>query len=248
MKQINFVMQGKGGVGKSYISASLAQFLIQKHGHEQVRCFDTDPVNQTFSRYTSLNVDLVPIMTEHKSIDTSKFDALIEMLIEDDGIAVIDNGAATFVPLIQYMTEINLMQIFEENGIDVVLHVPICGGQALKDTLSGLDTLINMSETTDIVVWLNNFQGDIEQAGKPFSDFKVVQDNANRIKHVINIPNRNPDTFGKDIRSMTEQSLTFNEVQQSKQFSFIPRQRLRQVQQDIYKQLDCLNQQLTLVD
>lgn len=246
MKEIHFVLQGKGGCGKSFIASLIAQYL-SKHSTE-IQCFDTDPVNQTFSRYAALNVDLVPIMTEHRTIDTSKFDALIETLIEDDGIAVIDNGAATFIPLIQYMTEIDLMSMFEETDIKVYLHVPVCGGQALQDTLSGLGTLINLSKHPKIVVWLNNFQGNINQPGKTFTDFSIYKKHSHRIKVIIDLPNRNPDTFGKDIRSMTEASLTFDEVFCTKQFSLIPRQRLRQVQNDVYLQLNGLHQQLNLID
>lgn len=50
-------------------------------------CFDTDPVNQTFSHYQWLNVQSINILTEHKNIDASCFDALIETLIMHDGLA-----------------------------------------------------------------------------------------------------------------------------------------------------------------
>lgn len=239
MKEIHFIMQGKGGVGKSFIASLIAQYLISSKG--DVQCFDTDPINQTFSRYKALNVDLVPIMTEHRTIDTSKFDALIEVLIEGEGIAVIDNGAATFVPLVQYMMEIDLMSLFAESNIKVYFHVPICGGQALQDTLSGLDALINLNLYPEIIVWLNNFQGNVNQSGRDFTDFKVYINNPERIKIIIDLPSRNPDTFGKDVRTMTEKSLTFNEVFSSNYFSLIPRQRLRQVQQAVFKQLDKIN-------
>ena len=67
MKQIHFVLQGKGGVGKSFVAALLAQYL--KSTGNEVHCYDTDPVNQTFSRYKKLKVEIVKILTEHKSID-----------------------------------------------------------------------------------------------------------------------------------------------------------------------------------
>ena len=53
MKQIHFVLQGKGGVGKSFISAILAQFIAK---NSEVMCYDTDPVNQTFAAFKALNV------------------------------------------------------------------------------------------------------------------------------------------------------------------------------------------------
>ena len=43
MAKIHFVLQGKGGVGKSMIAAVLAQYLTEHD--RQPMCIDTDPVN-----------------------------------------------------------------------------------------------------------------------------------------------------------------------------------------------------------
>ena len=57
---------------------------------------DTDPLNRTLSHYRALNVTGLDIMSE-ASIDPRKFDALMQMLVEDPRHAVIDNGAACFL-------------------------------------------------------------------------------------------------------------------------------------------------------
>ena len=44
---IHIALQGKGGVGKSLISAILSQYLSSKG--QDVYGIDVDPVNQTFS-------------------------------------------------------------------------------------------------------------------------------------------------------------------------------------------------------
>ena len=238
MKQIHFILQGKGGVGKSFIASLLAQFLRdRKKG--QVVCFDTDPVNPTLSRYKQLNVQTVPILTEHKTIDTSRFDSFIEQLIEQDGLAVIDNGAATFVPLLGYITEIDLFSIFKDSDIEVFIHVPVVGGQAFNETLAGFVQIGSLGTDFKLVAWLNEFQGEIEQ-GKSFKDFKAVQHNASKFIGQVTLQNRNPDTFGKDIRRMTEDSITFNQVLEDKSYTLIPKQRLKQVRDDVYRQLDVI--------
>jgi cellulose biosynthesis protein BcsQ len=61
MAKINVVLQGKGGVGKSFIAATLAQYKINK-GHEPL-CIDTDPVNATFAGYKALNVTRLQMYT-----------------------------------------------------------------------------------------------------------------------------------------------------------------------------------------
>ena len=48
MANIHMVLQGKGGVGKSFIAAVLAQFKASKG--QKPLCIDTDPINATFPR------------------------------------------------------------------------------------------------------------------------------------------------------------------------------------------------------
>ncbi|MBK1781603.1 conjugal transfer protein TraL [Advenella sp. WQ 585] len=234
MKAVHFVLQGKGGVGKSYIASLLAQFINQIEF--QAHCYDTDPVNTTFSKYKKLGVEVVNILTEHQSIDASKFDSLIEKIIEKDGVSVIDNGAATFIPLMQYLRENDVVGLLEESGVDVNIHVPITSGQASKDTLTGLITVLQQLNT-HVIVWQNNYWGNVELDGKEFLDWKVYQDNVEQIVGVIQLENLNPDTFGKDIKQMTSEHLTFDEVMQSSNYTLMPKQRLKRVQRDVFNQL-----------
>lgn len=240
MKQIHFIAQGKGGVGKSFIAALLAQYL-HNNTEEEIHCYDTDPVNQTFSRYKSLNVELIHILNEHNNIDSRKFDGLIESLIEKDGIAVIDNGAATFIPLMSYMNENNVIEILQDSGASIFFHVPIQGGQALEDTMLGLSSIIDRLPV-QVMVWLNHHKGEIMIDGKKFNEFRVYENNRNRIAAIIELSNYNPDTYGKDIQTMTEHHLTFAEVQQSTLFHLMPKQRLINVWRDISNQLLNINE------
>ncbi|MDO1509490.1 MULTISPECIES: hypothetical protein [unclassified Neisseria] len=129
MKEVHLIVQGKGGVGKSLTAALLAQYLKAAANEEiPVYCFDTDPVNQTFSRFTALQTEMIKIMTADNIIDTRRFDSLIEKMIEADGMAVVDNGAATFVPLMSYMAENHMDELLKESGVRMILHVPIMGG------------------------------------------------------------------------------------------------------------------------
>ena len=54
MKEVHFIAQGKGGVGKSTIASFLGDYLKAKASGEQLHCFDTDPVNPSFSRFSAL--------------------------------------------------------------------------------------------------------------------------------------------------------------------------------------------------
>ena len=57
--KIHMVLQGKGGVGKSFVAALMAQFL-QDRGRNPV-CIDTDPVNATFAGYSAFGVHAIEL-------------------------------------------------------------------------------------------------------------------------------------------------------------------------------------------
>ena len=88
---VHLSLQGKGGVGKSFIASVLAQYL--RHKGRQVHCVDTDPVNQTFSQYSTLQVCHLKLLNEGR-IDPRAFDCLMERLLTEDGLFVVDNGGA----------------------------------------------------------------------------------------------------------------------------------------------------------
>ena len=72
---IHIALQGKGGVGKSLISAILSQYLSSKG--QDVCGIDADSVNQTFSEYGGLRVECLNLLREG-SIDQREFDLLME--------------------------------------------------------------------------------------------------------------------------------------------------------------------------
>ena len=74
MSTVHFVLQGKGGVGKSLIASLLYQYLHQQG--RAVTGVDTDPVNATFAGYKELSVQVLNIM-EGDDIDQRRFDSLM---------------------------------------------------------------------------------------------------------------------------------------------------------------------------
>ena len=57
---VQLVLQGKGGVGKSFVSAILAQYFRTKSA--PVHCVDTDPINTTFAQYRLLNAEHLKVL------------------------------------------------------------------------------------------------------------------------------------------------------------------------------------------
>lgn len=233
---VHFTLQGKGGVGKSLISSFLAQYLQTVDGCE-VKCVDTDPVNQTLVKYKALNAQYLNLRHESSKIDEREFDKLMERLMTEDGAFVVDNGASSFVPMSNYMIENNVIPMLKDAGREVYIHSVITGGQALMDTLHGFTVLAKQANTGNIIIWLNEFFGAIESNGKTFTEMKAYVDNKDQVKGVVRIAKRNQDTFGKDLELMAAKQLTFAEVINGDEFSLMAKQRIKTVQRDIFDQL-----------
>ncbi len=237
----HLVLQGKGGVGKSLVSSIIAQYLNQKN--YTTICGDTDPVNSTFHQIKGLNVALVPI-TEGGTVIQRLFDPLFESIITAESPVVIDNGASTFLPMLKFLKSNAILDTLEQFGKQTYIHTIITGGQAKDDTANGLLSLIDMVKESGtkakIVVWQNDFWGKPLFDGKPLEDMPWIKKNHDIIQGIITIIDRNSDAFSTDIKIMTENHMTFNEVKQSEEFGLLAKSRIHRVFNDIYVQLDSI--------
>lgn len=208
MAVIHFILQGKGGVGKSMIASLLYQACHRDN--KQVIAFDTDPVNRTFARYKEFTVTEIEIM-KGGDIDPRKFDTLFEALIASpvDSHVIVDNGASSFVALGAYLEQNDVLPALEEEGHKVFFHTVITGGQAVVDTSTGLAELAENFSSTPIVVWLNPFFGAIELSGKTFEEFKVYEQHSDKFHALIRIPDMPKTTFGKDLEELFAKKQSF---------------------------------------
>ncbi len=225
--KVNLVLQGKGGVGKSVI----ASFLTQHYRDHDIApiCVDTDPVNATFAGYSAFDVRRLVLM-EDEDINQRAFDGLIEMIMtsdEPDAVMVVDNGAASFVPLGSYLAGNEAISVLTEAGHEVRLHTVLTGGQALEDTFKGLVSLSHTFPDTPIVVWMNEFFGPLSHNGVSLelsSEYKAL---APRILAQITLPSVKMETFGHDLKQMLAARQTFAEAMASDRYSIMARQRLK---------------------
>jgi len=235
MKKVHFTLQGKGGVGKSFVSSLITQYLTAQS--EPVVAVDTDPVNATLAGYEAFNTQRLELM-EGGSLVERNFDTLIERIVEDDSHFVIDNGAASFIPLSYYIAENDAINVISGHGKQVVIHTVITGGQAMRDTLGGFAQLVEkLPDDARLVVWLNEFFGDIEADGKTFEQMRIYENNRDRVHGVVRIVRQTGSTFGKDVQLMLDSKLTFDEVAASPAFGLMSKSRLAQVKKAIFEQL-----------
>jgi CO dehydrogenase nickel-insertion accessory protein CooC1 len=94
---IHIGLQGKGGVGKSQISAILSQYLSSKG--QDVIGIDADPVNQTVAEYHGLAVSRLDLL-KGGSVGQGEFDLLMERFLTESGTFVVDTGGVHFDSLV----------------------------------------------------------------------------------------------------------------------------------------------------
>lgn len=236
MTKIHMLLQGKGGVGKSFIAATLAQYKESKG--QKPLCIDTDPVNATFHGYKALDVQRLQIM-EDDEINPRKFDALVDLVAEARDAVVIDNGASSFVPLSHYLISNQVPALLAEMGHELVVHTVVTGGQALLDTVSGFAHITSQFPAESLfVVWLNPYWGPIEHEGKGFEQLKAYLANKDRVSAIIQIPALKQETYGRDLSEMLQERRTFAEALAMESLTIMTRQRLKIVKRLLFDQLD----------
>lgn len=236
MKKVHFILQKKGGVGKSVLAGWFSQYLLSIG--EPVEVIDTDPSNATLSGFKALKGQHIQLM-EGSKLNEARFDLLMNRVLQEDSSFVIDCGASSFIPLNNYMIENKVIEMIVDSGKEVYSHIVIAGKSHLLDTLSGFaEMLEQMPHQTKIIVWLNEYFGEIKaEDGTAFEKMNVYLENKHRIYGIVGVPKQNPATFGVDIEKMLTARLTFDEVRQSPEFFVMNKSRVFRVQQEIYRQL-----------
>lgn len=231
---VHFVLQGKGGIGKTLVSSVIAQYINTRFP-DTLKCYDTDQENATLAAYKALNVTAVDVMNEDRTINRKMFDKMMLEILQENKNVVIDNGANTFSPLMSYLMENSFINLLQESGKKVYIHTIIGGGDNLKDTTSGFVSLAKQT-SCPMVIWLNENAswGNTEN----FVQSEVFVKNADNVAGIVLLQGRNSDTFGDDIKRMQKKRLTLDEVKQSEEFNVLERSRLNSVITDLFAKLD----------
>jgi hypothetical protein len=176
---IHLVLQGKGGVGKSIVASWLAEFLIGRG--QPVRCIDGDPVNRSLAQIKALNAEKLDLLNDEGVVMRSRYDALINRFLTEEAVFLVDSGATAFLPFWTFIVESDVISSLRAAGRRVYIHIPISGGDMLNDTLLGFKTLAETAAEKSLVVWVNEYFGEIERDGKTFDQMQVFLDNREKV-------------------------------------------------------------------
>jgi hypothetical protein len=108
----------------------------------------------------------------------------------------------------------------------------------MVDTLNGLLSISRTLNTRSLVVWLNEYFGEVAEGGRGFEDFAIIQEILPKVLGWVRLPERTKATFGADVQKMQLQNLTFAEAIES--FPLVSKQRLQIIRREAFDQLDKL--------
>jgi hypothetical protein len=231
---VHWMLQGKGGVGKSTCSAFLLQYLLDRG--IPVEGIDTDPVNRTFRSYQRLPVDAIEIL-EKEEINPRAFDLVVERVLSEKKHYVIDTGASSFIALWKYLHNSRIFPLLRGHDRRALVHTVVAAGGALMETMAGLKALAATSPERNLVVWINEHEREAERAGLKVTDMAAYQESAEKIVGTVLVPLPSA-VYKQDIAQMIEGRKTFEEAIESTEFGIVPRMRLATFRDEVWANLD----------
>jgi len=243
MKTIYFTLQGKGGVGKTLSSSYLQQYLISiSDKKSKIVGIDTDPNNTSFSSIKKLKVKFLPLFEENQKINERNFDKMIELFYNNtDTTFIVDNGATSFLPLINYLVDNHIMEMLEEK-FNIIIQIPITGGQAQDDTLNGMSYIINTfkgNKNVKFNIWINQYFGKVStEETAEFEAFKIYKQYKEEINGLLYLDQVNEKTYGVDLEKMHKAKLTFEEIALDPNFTLMEKQRLSSYKKKLFEMME----------
>lgn len=239
MALINMTLGTKGGIGKSFVAALLAQYLMDNVLARPPICVDLDYVTQTFANYRGLEVQYVDLETDG-DIEKRKFDTFVYRIAESksDDVFVIDSGGNTYKPLMNYLTVNGVFTMLLAMGNEMIMHVPIMGGQELDDTMSALRDIVAATPPAIMIsVWINQYHGAVEKGGKSFEQSETYAETKARIRSITYIPKWRED-MQQDVSEMLKERITFDAAQGLDRFYLMEKQRLIMAKRYLYQAIE----------
>jgi hypothetical protein len=109
----------------------------------------------------------------------------------------------------------------------------------MMETIQGFnDIASNIGGQARIVVWLNEaLKGEIQPDGKDFEQIQAYVKHKDKITALVRVPHHVSELFAQDMDQLLTRKMTFDEAMQSPDFRLMTKQRLKQIQREIFDQL-----------
>jgi hypothetical protein len=222
-KRLVLILNGKGGVGKSFFAVNFIQYL--KDRGITHAAFDSDDENSTLKRFHS----------EVAFIDPNSPRELDRMVaaLDDHDVVVVDCRAASTRIFLQYFEETDLHALLESIGSRLTIVTPV---NPELDSIHQIQRLVSgMAGKTDFVIVRNEVHGDgFELFDKSRIRQKLLNEMGAREITVQQM-------YKWLVEDLQRNKTTPTLAAKSSEFNIFDRQRLLNWQRHFYGQLDSVN-------
>jgi tRNA uridine 5-carbamoylmethylation protein Kti12 len=223
-KQLNLILNGKGGVGKSFFATNFVQFLKdEKHPHAAI---DTDNENSTLKRFHP-NARFVNLA------DTRELDALVAA-VETDQFVVADCRAASTDLFLTYFTELQVLDVLEGMGGRLTVVSPVN------------HDLDSVEQVRIIAKAFNERCRYLVVKNQALTEQFAIYDASKTRKRLLNELDGREMTMPKLhdwlVAALHQVNLPVGQAIQHEKFSIMDRQRLRNWQRQFHAQLNTVRE------
>jgi len=223
-KRINLILNGKGGVGKSFFATNFVQFL--KDQKLPYVAIDTDNENSTLKRFH-------PDARFVNLADTRELDALIAS-VESDGFVVVDCRAASTDVFLTYFAELGVFDLLSSLGATLTVVSPV------NHDLDSVEQVRIISKAFDsrcryLVV-----------KNQALTEQFAIYDASKTRKRLLNELDAREMTMPKLhdwlVASLHQVNLPVGQAIQHQKFSLMDRQRLKNWQRQFHEQINTVRE------
>jgi len=205
--------QKKGGVFKSGTTLLLSNYFIIND--ISFKIFDIDNRNATVTRFKKLNTQFIDTKLDNEVLDN------IFNSFEDNDIVLVDVGAGTTTNLLEWVEDVDLIQLLEDNDIQLDVVMPITN---VKDSVAGLkDVFDQLGDKPHYIILLNEYLGDDFEIFENSNIKKSIQETNHEI---ITLPKIN----NKLITILDKNNMILSEAIEEKIVTTLDLQRLKTLQ------------------
>ena len=240
MAILHMVLGSKGGIGKTLIASSLAQFINSARPDRPAICYDADPTNAALTHVSALNVKFLEGIFVEGEVMKEGFDPFVDKICAPDtapdDIYIIDTGSNVYAPLVSFLKDTRIFELLAEHGNHTALHIPISGGDEYETTLECFGALCEVfaEAPVKIVPWINEFHGTAKSPdGIPFEKSETAKKYGKRFDTIMAIPAWSPE-IRRVVAELFKAKETFAEGAAKHENQILVRQRILVAQREIF--------------
>jgi predicted ABC-type ATPase len=219
-KQLVIILNGKGGVGKSFFATNLVQYL--KDQQIEHHAIDTDNENSTLKRFHS-EAEFININ------NVQEIDALFAAL-ERSSLVVVDCRAASTDIFLDYFAEVRAFEILEMLDAALTIISPV---NHEADSVEQVKIIAEaLGAKCRYLIVRNQAHSD---------QFRIYDNSQTRSRVLGELAGREilmPKLYDWLVTGLNETNLSMTAAIAGSEFSLVDRQRLKNWQANFYEQLE----------